>query len=399
MRWDPSQQVRLVYDAHGNTTTLADEVLGYDIADQHVSTTVAGGPTVTYVRDLTGSIVQRTSTTDTPAVVRYTAGAVVDGTTGAVLQRTLSLPGGVSVTIDSAGSRWSYPDLHGDSILLADGTGLRVGARASYDPFGQPIDPATGDIGTAVADDAVADTTPGSADHAWAGGAGKLYEHQGSVATIEMGARQYVAALGRFLEVDPIEGGVSNSYDYPADPINRSDLSGMLSPDTAERMIASGMSVRDVASVSRGQSVASNVLGKVNAAKNRLSQAKAYADELSGKHDAVFGLTEGVKLCIFICFSKAIMVDEHNKHHWVSGVGFGADVGGSFFATVSAGTKNYMNGGTTSFDCEFVPIAGVDSEVGVADGEWVTSGGGAGASVGAESGCSVMHTYTDDAWD
>ena len=146
----------LAYDAHGNTTRLADQLIAYDVNDNHTTTTLTDGTVISYQRDVSGSIVQRTQTPTFGAatVTRYTAGAVLDGT-GALLQRTLELPGGASRSDTGGTVTWFYPNFHGDVIVEADNNGARAGVRSAFDPFGQPIDPVTGNIGTQAADDAI----------------------------------------------------------------------------------------------------------------------------------------------------------------------------------------------------------------------------------------------------
>ena len=47
---------------------------------------------------------------------------------------------------------------------------------------------------------------------------------------IQMGARVYIPVLGRFLQVDPVEGGGDNTYAYVNDPVNSDDLDGQVAP-------------------------------------------------------------------------------------------------------------------------------------------------------------------------
>jgi large repetitive protein len=159
----------LAYDAHGNTTRLADQTLYYDVADRHYKTVLTDGTTITYTLDAGGRMVARTvsgsPTSSENGTIRYLAGgAIADGATGAVLQWVVGLPGGVTVTVGVGdGSEvWGFPNMHGDVIVTTDGLGVRVGARAVYDPFGQPVDPVSWVIGTLGADDSVPDVVEGA---------------------------------------------------------------------------------------------------------------------------------------------------------------------------------------------------------------------------------------------
>lgn len=74
-------------------------------------------------------------------------------------------------------------------------------------------------------------TTPPSttaltgASYGYNGAQGKLTNTASGITL--MGDRPYQATIGRFLQIDPIEGGCANNYTYGfGDPLNHPDLSG-----------------------------------------------------------------------------------------------------------------------------------------------------------------------------
>ncbi|SCG70491.1 RHS repeat-associated core domain-containing protein [Micromonospora halophytica] len=217
-----------VYDALGRTTTVpavdtakpsgGNATVTYHSTDL-VDTITQGGRTTDYTLDVTrerirswtdnagGTAVQSVhhydGDDDSPSWTQETADRFTRPVSG------LSAMAGI---FDSDGGQidWQLTNLHGDLVAAIHGDDEGVSRTTEANEYGTPRNP--DDIGTQR--------------YGWLGAKQRAADTPTGI--VLMGVRLYNTVTGRFLQVDPVDGGSCNAYEYTCgDPVNAFDLASV----------------------------------------------------------------------------------------------------------------------------------------------------------------------------
>lgn len=213
----------VIYDSFGRITSLPGAYAGGGTlattfySNDMVATQSQGGLTNSYQLDSTGrprQVVQ-TGTKEGTEIFHYAMASDSTAWTqrGSAWSRNIGgIGGGLAAIQPSTGeTSLQLTNLHGDVVATASlsPTAKEPTAKFEFDEFGNPKKGSAGRYG-------------------WLGGKQRRTELPSGV--IQMGARSYIPAIGRFISPDPISGGSANAYDYAmADPCNQFDLAGLTS--------------------------------------------------------------------------------------------------------------------------------------------------------------------------
>jgi RHS repeat-associated protein len=213
----------LTYDAFGRITTLPSALaggttttMGYYTTDVIASQT-QGSTTRSWTLDPARRL-RAGALTGQPTKINHYDGvgdapAWIDEGDGTRTRYVTAFDGNLVAVVSSSGItvtdvRYQVTGLHGDIIATTSpGAATPDGAFLDFDEYGNPRG-----------------TTP-PARYGWLGG--KQRSADTLAGLILMGVRVYDPRSGRFLQVDPVESGCANKYDYAyQDPVNGFDLDG-----------------------------------------------------------------------------------------------------------------------------------------------------------------------------